>query len=160
MDGLDSAVVPTFNPAVAGTEISSWGAVEYRQKVDGSWVGEHLPSGKIAHGLTREEAHEAMGSLLGAEADGSFGEPATSDRFDGLAKEIAAYLEGPVSKMLELHSGYARLEAYHQGICHIRLGGGCQGCPSSLMTLTSGVKSDLQHHFGEEAIMDVLPVFA
>lgn len=133
-------------------------SVEYKEKPDGSWAAIHTPSGRVVHGLTRDEAQQAMQEQLGMSDQGEFLEPSTVDRFDGVARQIAEYLEGPVSKMLEMHTGFARLEAYQESVAHIRLGGGCQGCPSSLMTLSSGVKADLQHHFGEEVIMDVLPV--
>jgi Fe-S cluster biogenesis protein NfuA len=60
--------------------------------------------------------------------------------------------------MLALHSGFARLDAYEQSVAYIRLGGGCSGCPSSAMTLISGVKQQLQEKFGEEVVLDVAPV--
>jgi Fe/S biogenesis protein NfuA len=129
------------------------------RKVDGSWQAVHVPSGKVAHGLDKDEAETAMRDLLGMDDGGEFNEPLTSDRFNGEAREIAEYLEGPISKMLELHSGFARLEAYENAVAHIRLGGGCQGCPSSTMTLVAGVLRDLQEKFGEEKIMEVAPVY-
>lgn len=133
-------------------------SVVISKKVDGSWQAVHVPSQKVSHGLTKEEAEDSMRALLGVSDDGGFDEAVTSDRFSGLAHDIAVYLEGPVSDMLALHSGFSRLEAYHDGIAHIRLGGGCRGCPSSLITLANGVKSDLQHKFGEEVVVDVVPV--
>lgn len=128
------------------------------KKADGSWQSMHVPSGKVAHGLSKEESEDEMRSLLGLDAAGQFGEPLTSDRFSGTARDIAEFLEGPVSDMLALHSGFARLEAYESGIAHIKLGGGCQGCPSSTMTLVHGVQTQLQEKFGEEAVQDVIPV--
>ncbi len=133
-------------------------AVEYSQKVDGSWQALHVPSGKISHGLTREEAEKQMADLLGLGDEGDFEEPITSDRFEGVSKEIALYLEGPVSNMLAAHAGFARLEAYQDGLATIRLGGGCEGCPSSRLTLANGVLVDLQDKFGEDVIIDVQPV--
>lgn len=133
-------------------------SVVISQKVDGSWQAQHVPSGKVSHGLTKDEAETEMRGLLGIDSSGDFGEPLTSDRYSGLAKDIALELEGPVSSMLALHSGYARLEAYEAGQVHIRLGGGCQGCPSSTMTLVNGVFQMLQEKFGEEAISDIVPV--
>lgn len=127
------------------------------QKADGSWQAQHLPSGRVTHGLTQEEAEASMRDLLGMDEKGSFSEPLTSERFSGVAKDVAVFLEGPVSEMLAFHSGYARLEALEQGVAHIKLGGGCQGCPSSQMTLVMGVKQQLQEQFGEESIVDVLP---
>ena len=133
-------------------------AVEYSQKVDGSWQAVHGPSGKVAHGLSEEEARDEMQALLGMDGKGDFTEPPTSDLFEGVAKDIALYLEGDVSKMLALHSGFARLEAYGDGVASIRLGGGCQGCPSSKITLMNGVFRDLQEKFGEELVADIQPV--
>lgn len=133
-------------------------SVVISKKADGSWQALHVPSGKIAHGLTKEEVEDAMRGQLGLDETGSFQEPLTSDRFGGVAKDIAEYLEGPVSEMLKLHSGFARLEAYEASMAHIRLGGGCQGCPSSTMTLVHGVQQMLQEKFGEETVTDVVPV--
>lgn len=134
-------------------------SVVIAKKLDGSWQATHVPSGKVAHGLSKEEAEDSMRGLLGMDDTGEFsGEPLTSPRFSSLQKEIAEFLEGPVSEMLALHSGFARLEAYEAGQVHIRLGGGCQGCPSSTMTLVNGVFQMLQERFGEEAISDVVPV--
>lgn len=133
-------------------------SVVISQKADGSWQAVHVPSGKVAHGLTKVEAEDAMREQLGMDSGGDFQEPLTSDRFGGLARDIALYLEADVSDMLKLHSGYARLEAYESAMAHIRLGGGCQGCPSSTMTLVNGVQQMLQEKFGEDAVTDVVPV--
>lgn len=133
-------------------------AVEYKQKVDGSWQAVHGPSGRVAHGLSEEEAREEMQKTLGMDENGDFDEPLTSDLFEGVARDIALHLEGPVSQMLALHSGFARLEAYGDGVASVRLGGGCQGCPSSKITLMNGVYKDLQEKFGEEVVADIQPV--
>jgi Fe-S cluster biogenesis protein NfuA len=133
-------------------------SVVISQKADGSWQAMHVPSGKVAHGLSKAEAEDDMRALLGMDDGGDFQEPRTSDRFSGQAREVAEFLEGPVSDMLALHSGFARLEALESGIAHIKLGGGCQGCPSSTMTLIHGVQTQLQEKFGEEVVTDVVPV--
>ncbi|MFW7382036.1 MAG: NifU family protein [Oligoflexus sp.] len=128
------------------------------QNDDGTWQAYHEASGRKTEGANQSEAEAAMRELLGMATDGSFDEPLTSDLFEGLAQEIALYLEGPVSNMLALHSGFARLEAYQEGLATIRLGGGCQGCPSSRITLMNGVLRDLQDQFGEDVIVDAQPV--
>lgn len=132
--------------------------VTLSQKDDKTWQACHEASGRKTYGESEAEAVERMRTILGMNPDGSFDEPLTSDRFEGLAAEIALHLEGPVSQMLALHSGFARLEAYQEGSASIRLGGGCEGCPSSRITLLNGVLRDLQDRFGEDAIMDVQPV--
>jgi Fe-S cluster biogenesis protein NfuA len=128
------------------------------EKHEGLWESCHEASGKLTQGASLVEAEAAMRQLLGLTDDGQFDEPLTSDMFEGLAYDIACYLEGPVSDMLAFHSGFARLEAYHDGLVMVRLGGGCQGCPSSRMTLLHGVLRQLQEQFGEDAVMDVQPV--
>ncbi len=133
-------------------------SVVISKKVDGSWQAVHVPSGKVSHGLTKEEAEDEMRGLLGVNATGEFDEPLTSDRFSGVAKDIAVFLEGPISEMLAMHSGFARLESYENALAYIRLGGGCQGCPSSTLTLLNGVQQQLIEKFGEETIADVVPV--
>jgi len=129
------------------------------KKADGSWQSVHVPSGKVSHGLTKDESEDEMRALLGMDEKGSFSdEPLTSAQFSGLAQEIALFLEGPISEMLALHSGFARLDAYENAVAQIRLGGGCQGCPSSTLTLLNGVQTQLQEKFGEENIQEVVPV--
>lgn len=133
-------------------------SVVISKKVDGSWQALHVPSGKVSHGESKDEAEGAMRDLLGMDDSGGFEEPLTSDRFSGLANDIAVFLEGPVSEMLSYHSGFARLEAYESAVAHIRLGGGCQGCPSSTITLINGVQQQLIEKFGDENILDIVPV--
>jgi Fe-S cluster biogenesis protein NfuA len=133
-------------------------AVSVQKATEGLWRALHEPSGRTTEAASEELAMAAMKDLLGMDQQGRVLEPLTSDRFEGIAQDIAQYLEGPVSEMLALHSGYARLEAYQDSIASIRLGGGCEGCPSSRLTLMSGVKRDLQDKFGEEILMDVFPV--
>ncbi|NRA65181.1 MAG: NifU family protein [Pseudobacteriovorax sp.] len=143
---------------MAGSVDSSIASVVFSEKLDGSWQALHEPSGRVTHGLTKNEAEVAMKEALGMNESGEFSEPLTSDLFEGVAKDIALYLEGPVSTMLAFHSGFARLESYQNGSASIRLGGGCQGCPSSRLTLMNGVYKELQEKFGEDIVRDVLPV--
>jgi len=125
----------------------------------GKWQALHVPSNRTTSGATAQEAEVAMRELLGIDDEGNFDVPLTSDRFDGVAKEIAQFLEGDVSTMLSLHSGYARLEAFESGVAHILLGGGCESCPSSTLTLLNGVRTQLQERFGEDVVSEVFPVY-
>lgn len=122
----------------------------------GLWQAIHVPSGKIVSANSPEEAYDSMRVMLGITTQGHFTEPKSSDRFEGLAKVIAEFLEGPVSESLSFHAGWARLESFDDHIAHIRLGGGCQDCPSSQITLFNGVKTQLQSRFGEDAVADVV----
>lgn len=124
---------------------------------DGKWEARHVPSGRLVIGDTVDGGQNLMRDALGLSPSGTFDEPPTSDRFSGLSQAIALFLEGPVSDALAVHSGFARLDAFENGIAHIRLGGGCQGCPSSQITLFSAVRSQLQSRFGDDVIVDVAP---
>jgi Fe-S cluster biogenesis protein NfuA len=138
--------------------VSDLNSVVISEKADGSWQALHTPSGKVAHGLSKSEAEAEMKALLGVNEEGSFDEPITSDRFEGIEKEIAEYLEGPVSDMLASHDGFARLEGFNNCNAMVRLGGGCQGCPASTMTLVDGVLHQLQDEFGEHIVAEITPV--
>lgn len=132
-------------------------SVQIRQSTAGNWEAIHEPSGKTVVGLTEQEVTQSMRQILGLSDEGTFSEPLTSPRFIGLSQAIALFLEGPISEALAFHSGWARLEAFEDGVVHVRLGGGCQGCPSSQITLFNGVKTQLQARFGDEIVVDVLP---
>lgn len=138
--------------------MNDFNSVVVSKKADGSWQALHAPSGKVAHGITKEEAENSMRSMIGINDEGAFDEPLTSDRFDGIAKEIAVYLEGMISEMLASHDGFARLEGFENGNALVRLGGGCQGCPASTMTLVDGVLTQLQDEFGEHVVAEITPV--
>jgi Fe-S cluster biogenesis protein NfuA len=123
---------------------------------NGKWEAHHVPSGRRVQADTMDQAQETMKKELGIKDDGTFDAPLTSVKFTGLAQVVATFLEGPVSESLAFHSGYARLERFDNGIAHVRLGGGCKGCPSSQITLFNGVRDQLQGRFGEDVVKDVI----
>jgi len=123
---------------------------------EASWQALHVPSGRKVVASTMAEAESLMLRELGLSDEGTFTDPPTSQRFSGLAQAIALFLEGAISDSLSFHAGFARLEAFEFGIAHIRLGGGCKGCPSSQLTLFNGVRDQLQGRFGEDVVKDVV----
>lgn len=137
--------------------MSDLNSVVISKKVDGSWQAHHVPSDRYTFGDNPEDAQEAMRVLLGLNEEGRAEEPTTSQRFDGVVRDIAVFLEGPVSQMLAFHSGFARLESFEDGVAYVRLGGGCKGCPSSLFTLLNGVRSQVQDQFGADVVKDIVP---
>ena len=132
-------------------------SVVVEETQDGQWRALHLPSGKAAEGSSPAAAEAAMRALIGIAVDGDFHEPLTSVQFSGVARDVALFLEGQISQDLGNHAGFARLEAFRDGIAEIRLGGGCDGCPASLMTLVHGVRTSLQEKFGDDVVVDVIP---
>jgi Fe-S cluster biogenesis protein NfuA len=138
--------------------MSDLNSVVISKKPDGSWQALHVPSERYAFGETAIEAQEQMRSLLGINESGDFEQAKESKHFEGTAQKIALFIEGEVSKMLELHSGFARLASYEDGVVEIELGGGCQGCPSSLFTLMNSVRSMLEAEFGQDVVREIVPV--
>lgn len=120
-----------------------------------SWRAIHVASDRSCEASSKERALASLCDELGIGEDLQVAN--TSDLFEGDAKRIAEFLENTVSGRLALHSGYARLEAYADTVATVRLGGACQGCPSSRVTLMEGVLLQLQEEFGEELVLDVQP---
>ena len=52
-----------------------------------------------------------------------------------------------VRPYIESHGGQVELLAVDGGAVHLRLGGACEGCAGSSMTLTRGIESALREHF-------------
>ncbi|MBK9180439.1 MAG: NifU family protein [Acidimicrobiales bacterium] len=65
-----------------------------------------------------------------------------------LAHEVRRLLDEEVNPSLAAHGGYVELVGLDEGDVHLRMGGGCQGCAMSRMTMIQGV---------EVALKDALP---
>lgn len=50
-------------------------------------------------------------------------------------QSIQTTIESEINPMLKLHGGSCEAVSLEDGILEIRLNGGCQGCPSSKITL-------------------------
>lgn len=63
---------------------------------------------------------------------------------DELAQRIAEILEEYVKPAVEQDGGEIRLRSFHNGIVTVSLRGSCSGCPSSSLTLKSGIENLLK----------------
>jgi len=52
-----------------------------------------------------------------------------------------------VRPYIESHGGHVELLEVDGGVVHLRLGGACDGCAGSAMTLTRGIEQALREHF-------------
>ena len=69
---------------------------------------------------------------------------------------IKTVLDEEVNPAVASHGGYIDLIEYKDGIAYVEMGGGCQGCAMSKMTLKQGVERTLKGHFPEiEEVLDV-----
>ncbi|MCL4151309.1 UNVERIFIED_CONTAM: hypothetical protein GTU68_036869 [Idotea baltica] len=71
-----------------------------------------------------------------------------------LPQKVQAVLDQAVNPALASHGGYATLVNIEDSVLYVTMGGGCQGCAASAMTLRDGIKSMLMNALPE--ITDVL----
>jgi Fe/S biogenesis protein NfuA len=60
-----------------------------------------------------------------------------------LAQQVQAVLDAAVNPALASHGGYANLVKVDGTEAHVIMGGGCQGCAASAMTLRDGIRKML-----------------
>uniref|UniRef100_A0A915B7A6 NFU1 iron-sulfur cluster scaffold homolog, mitochondrial n=2 Tax=Parascaris univalens TaxID=6257 RepID=A0A915B7A6_PARUN len=85
--------------------------------------------------------------------DGSMDTMILPDDDDTVAM-IKELLESRVKPMVQEDGGDIIYKGFHDGIVHLKLKGSCTGCPSSLITLKSGIKNMLQFYVPE--VVDVI----
>ncbi len=71
-----------------------------------------------------------------------------------LPQKVQAVLDQAVNPALASHGGYAALVSIEGSVVHVTMGGGCQGCAASAMTLRDGIKKMLMSALPE--ITDVV----
>jgi Fe/S biogenesis protein NfuA len=73
-----------------------------------------------------------------------------------LAMQVVQVLEQYVNPSIASHGGYAQLVGAEGDTVWLRLGGGCQGCASSKLTLRQGIEVSIKEHV--PAIVNVIDV--
>ena len=77
--------------------------------------------------------------------------------------EIQHFIDEDINPSLAMHGGYLVIDKFDEEHSHlyVKLGGGCQGCASSVITLKLMVESMLKEEFPElKEIEDVTDHFA
>jgi Fe-S cluster biogenesis protein NfuA len=72
--------------------------------------------------------------------------------FSDIEKKIADLLDEYVRPAVEQDGGFISLKKFEKGIVTVSLQGACSGCPSSTITLKSGIESMLKREMPEEII--------
>jgi Fe/S biogenesis protein NfuA len=69
-----------------------------------------------------------------------------------IAEKVTQLLEQSVNPALASHGGYATLAGVdeHNNV-YVTMGGGCQGCSASAMTLSDGIRRSIKEHIPEVA---------
>lgn len=107
------------------------------------------------------------GAVLDIPASGTAGglvirNPNTPDPLAGLdldlegelPEKVQAVLDQAVNPALAAHGGFAHLVGMDGTVVYVTMGGGCQGCAASAMTLRDGIRSMLMESLPE--ITDVV----
>ena len=71
----------------------------------------------------------------------AIGAPPPADLSGDVAQRVIQVLDQQVNPTIAAHGGRAELVAVEQGTAYLRLGGGCQGCAMSALTLREGIQS-------------------
>jgi len=111
-------------------------------------VMEHFTLG---HPVLLEEAVASAGSS----AEDSH---APSDLDSEIVKQIKELLDTHIRPAVARDGGDVLFHSYEDGIVFLHMKGACSGCPSSTMTLKSGVQNLLQHYIPE--VVDVQAIEA
>ncbi len=117
--------------------------------------------------VPKASAENMVGAVLDVPANSAAGglvirNPNTPDPLAGLdidlsgelPQKVQAVLDQAVNPALASHGGYATLVNIEESVVYVTMGGGCQGCAASAMTLRDGIKSMLMNALPE--ITDVL----
>lgn len=75
---------------------------------------------------------------------------------DEISAQIRELIETRVRPMVAMDGGDIEFEKFEDGIVLLRMRGACAGCPSSTMTLKSGIENMLKHFIPE--VEEVRPV--
>jgi Fe/S biogenesis protein NfuA len=78
------------------------------------------------------------------------------DLHGDIAERVAQLLEQAVNPMLAAHGGFASLHGVEDTKVYLSMGGGCQGCAVSAMTLRQGIEAQIKSAIPE--ITDVIDV--
>jgi Fe/S biogenesis protein NfuA len=61
-----------------------------------------------------------------------------------------------INPSLAMHGGYAKLERVEGDTAYVIMGGGCQGCGLAALTLTEGIKAQIENRIPEiREVVDV-----
>jgi Fe/S biogenesis protein NfuA len=152
--GVEFTYDLTFDP-VAEADIEAGDAV-YEQ--DGLPV--IIPAGSIdqLRGATLDlPANQSQGGLV-------LRNPNRPDPLSGKDLELTGELADKVSQLLEqrinpalaAHGGFAELKGVEGDVVYVTMGGGCQGCAVSAMTLREGIARSIMESISE--VRDVIDV--
>jgi Fe/S biogenesis protein NfuA len=146
-------------------EITGATMTDFRYALDLVPVGEHADGDAVYHQGSHDEltmivpassVERMRGAVLDVPSNEAAGglvirNPNTPDPLDGLdidlsgelPQRVQAVLDQAINPALASHGGYATLVNIEETTVFVTMGGGCQGCAASAMTLRDGIRSML-----------------
>ena len=71
-------------------------------------------------------------------------------------EKITMLLDVEINPSLAMHGGYAQLDRVEGDTAYVIMGGGCQGCGLAQLTLTEGIKAQIENRIPEiREVVDV-----
>mgnify|MGYP003637601736 FL=1 len=85
--------------------------------------------------------------VIESDADEQSAKPAVED--DEITTQIKTLLDERVRPMVAMEGGDIIFDRFEDGIVYLQMQGACSGCPSSAVTLKSGIENMLRHYIPE-----------
>ena len=73
----------------------------------------------------------------------------SSQELDAISKEIQDIIDTKVRPAVAMDGGDIIFDRFENGIVFVKMQGACSGCPSSALTLKSGIENMLKHYVPE-----------
>lgn len=102
------------------------------------YIKSHIEQGKAL--LTREAVEEEEKNVPGQAAGATAASGAGSD----MDERIISILDEYIKPAVEMDGGAIQYHSYNDGVVKVLLQGSCSGCPSSTLTLKSGIENLLK----------------
>lgn len=93
--------------------------------------------------------HFQSGQPVMADDSGTVGHAAHDGPDEGIVNQIKELLDTRVRPAVAQDGGDITFHGFERGIVYLHMQGACAGCPSSTMTLKSGIENLLKHYIPE-----------
>jgi Fe/S biogenesis protein NfuA len=129
---------------------------------DGDAIYPQGSHGELTVIIPANSIERMQGAVLDVPSNGAAGglvirNPNTPNPLDGLdidlsgelPQKVQTVLDEAINPALASHGGYATLVNIEESTVYVTMGGGCQGCAASAMTLRDGIRSMLMNAIPE-----------
>ncbi|MDZ4661584.1 MAG: NifU family protein [Pseudomonadota bacterium] len=130
-------------------------APEYLCVAKQDWVGWEVLAEPLSN-LIKEHVEMALDQGTIEENPPEKNREFAADLSDPQAQRVQEIIETEINPQVASHGGHITLVGVKDDVVYIRMGGGCQGCSQSSLTLREGVVTTIRNAFPE--ILDVVDV--